>query len=89
MRMTACGQIREHSPHWMQTSGSQTGMSSAMLRFSYWVVPLGQVPSSGSLDTGRRSPRSAMISPITSRTNSGASAGAGGLMCSWPLALLG
>jgi hypothetical protein len=73
----------------MQTSGSQTGISSAMLRFSYWVVPLGQVPSSGSLETGRRSPRSAMISPITSRTNRGASAGAGGVMRSSPKTALG
>ena len=36
--MAACGQTSEHLPHWMQRAGSQTGMSMAMLRFSYWVV---------------------------------------------------
>src|SRR5512139_866156 len=37
-RMTACGQTITHLPHWMHRSGSHTGTSSAMLRFSYWVV---------------------------------------------------
>ena len=41
MRMTACGQTIAHLPHWMQMSGSQTGISSARLRFSYCDVPLG------------------------------------------------
>ena len=45
MRIVACGQPSEHSPHWMQIFGSQMGMSWAMLRFSYCVVPVGNVPS--------------------------------------------
>ena len=45
--MTACGQTIAHLPHWMQTSGSQTGISSAMLRFSHAAVPTGKVPSYG------------------------------------------
>ena len=30
-----------HWPHWMQRSDSQTGTSSAIFRFSYFVVPMG------------------------------------------------
>ena len=70
--MTACGQTITHLPHWMQTSGSQTGTSVARLRFSHCVVPVGKVPSLGNALTGTRSPRPAMISPSTLRTNSGA-----------------
>ncbi len=51
--MAACGQTSAHLPHWMQIAGSQTGISSAMLRFSHWVVPVGQVPSTGKAETGR------------------------------------
>ena len=38
-----------------------------MQRFSYWVVPVGQVPSTTSLkaDTGSSLPRSAMISAVS------------------------
>ena len=36
----------------MQTSGSQTGISVARLRFSYWAVPVGKVPSLGNALTG-------------------------------------
>ena len=43
--MAAWGQTREHLPHWMQSDGSHAGISIAMLRFSYCVVPLGTVPS--------------------------------------------
>ncbi len=39
-RMTACGQTMMHLPHWMHRSDSQTGMSSARLRFSHCVVPV-------------------------------------------------
>ncbi len=60
----------------MQTSGSQTGTSLARLRFSHWVVPVGYVPSLGKALTGRRSPRPAMISPSTLRTNSRRAPGA-------------
>jgi len=49
-----------------------------MLRFSYLVVPTGKVPSSGIAETGSQSPRPAMISAVTLRTNSGASSGTGG-----------
>ena len=89
MRMTACGQTMEHSPHWMQVSGSQTGISSAMLRFSYFVVADGQVPSTGNFDTGICSPRPAMISPITSFTKAGESAGTGASMCRLPAVFCG
>ena len=70
--MTLCGQTNEQLPHWMQRSGSQTATSSEMLRFSYAVVPLGYVPSTGSALTGSSSPRPAIIAAVTVRTNSGA-----------------
>src|SRR5512135_669647 len=76
--MVAWGQTKEHWPHWMQMSGSQTGMWVAMFLFSYWVVPVGQVPSSGMADTGSESPWPEMILAVTSLTNSGASRGTGG-----------
>ena len=41
----ACGQMATHFPHWMQIFSSQTGMSSARLRFSYCAVAVGNVPS--------------------------------------------
>jgi hypothetical protein len=59
----------------MQSSESQTATMSEMLRFSYLVVPLGYVPSTGSALTGSSSPRPAIIAAVTVRTNSGASAG--------------
>ena len=59
----------------MQISGSQTATSSEMLRFSYAVVPLGYVPSTGSALTGSSSPRPAIIAAVTVRTNSGACSG--------------
>ena len=40
----------------MHRSGSHTGISAASLRFSYFVVPFGKVPSIGIADTGSRSP---------------------------------
>ena len=51
-----------------------------MLRFSHWVVAVGQVPSTGKAETGRLSPLPAMICPVTSWTNAGASAETGGVM---------
>ena len=50
--MTACGQTNTHLPHWIQTSGSQTGTSAAKFRFSHCVVPVGNVPSYGNALTG-------------------------------------
>src|SRR5262249_441773 len=52
MRMTAWGQTIAHLPHWMHVIGSHTGISMAMLRFSYCAVPVGNVPSQGSALTG-------------------------------------
>ena len=52
MRIAACGQTSEHIAHWMHASGSQTGISRAMLRFSHWVVPVGKVPPGGIAETG-------------------------------------
>ena len=72
MRMTLCGQTMAHLPHWMQTSGSHTGISSAMLRFSHFAVPVGYVPSTGSALTGKLSPWPAIMRAVTSRTNCGA-----------------
>ena len=69
MRIVACGQTSEQRPHWMQILASQMGMSWAMLRFSYCVVPVGNVPSTGMALTGRSSPRLAIIMPSTSLTN--------------------
>ena len=64
-----------HWPHWMQRSDSQTGTSSAMFRFSYLAVPVGNVPSTGRALTGSVSPRSARIGAVTLRTKSGAVSG--------------
>ena len=89
MRIVACGQPSEHRPHCVQIFGSQMGMSWAMLRFSYCVVPVGNVPSQGSAPTGRSSPRLAIITPSTSLTNAGAWAGTGGTMCSFEVTWLG
>jgi hypothetical protein len=83
-RIAACGQAMEHLAHWMHTSGSQTGISSATLRFSHWVVAVGQTPSSGMALTGRDSPLPAMIFAVTFRTNSGASAGTTGGLATPP-----
>src|SRR5262249_38443768 len=77
MRMTACGHTIAHLPHWMHVAGSQTGISVAMLRFSYCAVPVGNVPSQGSALTGRLSPQPAMMGPRISRTNGGAYSGSG------------
>ena len=69
--MQAWGQIITHLLHWMHVSGSHTGISRAMLRFSYWQVPVGKVPSTGIMLTGTWSPRPPAISPRTSRTKAG------------------
>ena len=71
--MAAWGQIIAHLLHWMQMAASQTGISRAMLRFSHWVVPVGQVPSTGKAETGSRSPLPAIMTAATFLTNSGAS----------------
>src|SRR5215204_3470597 len=73
-RIVECGQTRTHLPHSIHKSGSHTGTSCAMLRFSQRVVPTGYVPSSGNALTGSWSPRPAIISAVTLRTKSGASA---------------
>src|SRR5262245_64545899 len=73
--MLAWGQTKEHLLHWMQTFGSQIGTSSAIRRFSHFVVPTGQVPSTGKADTGSRSPLPAIITAVTRQTKSGAPSG--------------
>src|SRR4029450_5346869 len=73
--MTLCGQTMEHCPHWMHRSGSQIGTCSAMLRFSYFVLPAGKVPSIGIALTGNVSPRPSIMTAVTLRTNSGAVSG--------------
>ena len=62
----------------MQTSGSQTGTKSAMLRFSHAAVRLGKVPSTGIRLTGMSSPMPSIMRAVTCRTNSGALAGTNG-----------
>src|ERR1700722_12788379 len=37
-RITACGHTSTHLPHWIQSSSSQTGICSAMFRFSHFAV---------------------------------------------------
>src|SRR5208282_4622842 len=76
-RMAACGQTNGHLPQYMHNSSSHTGISCARLRLSHIEVPVGQVPSLGNALTGRRSPRLAMISAVTWRTNMGAYVGTG------------
>src|SRR5512141_1548947 len=76
-RIAAWGQTRTHLLHWMQSDGSHTGISSAMFRFSYLLVPDGHVPSGGKAETGRASPCPAMMVAVTRRTKSGASSGTG------------
>src|SRR5450755_4209431 len=61
----------------MHESASHTATNSETFRFSYAAVPVGYVPSTGNALTGNRSPRPAIISAVTVRTNSGASAGTG------------
>ena len=56
----------------MQIFESQTGISSAMLRFSHFAVATGQVPSTGKALTGSRSPLPASITAVTFWTKSGA-----------------
>jgi hypothetical protein len=59
----------------MHTRGSQINTSSAIRRFSHFVVPTGQVPSTGNADTGSRSPLPTINSAVTSFTKSGAPSG--------------
>ena len=57
---SACGQTIAHLPQSMQIVGSQIGISWAIARFSYFAVPVGNVPSTGSALTGSRSPSPAI-----------------------------
>ena len=52
IRMVACGQTIAHLPQSMQMAGSQIGIIWAIARFSYFAVPVGNVPSTGSALTG-------------------------------------
>ncbi|OIQ65398.1 hypothetical protein GALL_530430 [mine drainage metagenome] len=71
--MAAWGQAIAHLLHWMQIPASHSGISRAMFRFSHWVVPRGQVPSTGKALTGSRSPLPSIITAVTRLTKSGAS----------------
>ena len=75
--MAACGQTSAHFAQSMQMDGSQIGISWAIERFSYWAVPVGNVPSAGRALTGRSSPTPAIIAPVTSLTKGGAVSGTG------------
>ncbi len=89
IRMAACGHTIVHLPQSMQMSGSQIGSSLAIDRFSYRAVPLGNVPSTGSALTGRRSPSPLMSSAVTRCTKSGASSGTLGATTVAPATLVG
>ena len=78
MRIAACGHTSGHSAHCVHTSVSQIGISCAMLRFSHCVVPVGNVPSTGRAETGRRSPLPSSIIAVMRWTKSGASLGTSG-----------
>ncbi len=64
-----------HLPQSMQIEASQIGIIWAIARFSYLVVPVGNVPSTGIALTGSRSPSPAISRAVTSRTKSGAVSG--------------
>ena len=75
IRIVACGQTIAHLPQSMQMEGSQIGIDWAMARFSYFVVPVGNVPSTGNALTGSWSPSPAISTAVTFLTKSGASSG--------------
>src|ERR1035437_2559052 len=75
IRIVACGQTMAHLPQSMQIEGSQIGIDWAIARFSYFVVPVGNVPSTGKALTGSWSPSPAISTAVTCLTNSGASSG--------------
>src|SRR5512143_1862852 len=56
----------------MQIEESHAGISAAMFLFSHWLVPTGQVPSTGKALTGSRSPLLAIMTAVTPWTKSGA-----------------
>ena len=73
MRIVACGQTIAHLPQSMQIAGSQIGIIWAIARFSYLVVPVGKVPSTGNALTGSRSPSPAISRVVMRATKSGTS----------------
>ena len=84
--MAAWGQTNAHLLHWMQILSSQTGISSAIARFSHWAVAVGQVPSTGKALTGSRSPLPSMMTAWTRLTKSGAFSGTVGRILMVPVA---
>ena len=78
IRIVAWGQTIAHLPQSMQMDGSQTGIVWAIARFSYFAVPVGNVPSTGRALTGSRSPSPAMSRAVTRATKSGTPAGMAG-----------
>ena len=77
IRIAACGHTSAHLAQSMQIDSSQIGISRAIERFSNRAVPVGNVPSTGSALTGRRSPWPAIIAAVTRCTKSGAVSGTG------------
>ena len=78
MRIAACGHTSGQIAHWVQIVSSQIGISCAMLRFSHCAVPVGKLPSTGSAETGSRSPLPSSIMAVTRCTKSGAVRGTTG-----------
>ena len=64
----------------MQMAGSQIGIIWAIARFSYFVVPVGNVPSTGRALTGSWSPSPAISRDVIRATKSGTSSGTGGVV---------
>ncbi len=75
IRIVAWGQTIAHLPQSMQIDGSQIGIIWAIARFSYLVVPVGKVPSTGSALTGSWSPSPAIRRAVTRATKSGTPSG--------------
>ncbi len=71
-RIAECGRAATQWLHSVQSSSFQMGISSAILRFSQRVVPIGKVPSRRSAETGRASPSPATSLRSTVFTKSGA-----------------
>ena len=80
IRIVACGQTIAHLPQSMQMDSSQIGISWAMARFSYFVVPDGKLPSAGSALTGSWSPSPAISRAVMRVTKSGTCSSIGGVV---------
>jgi len=72
-RIAACGQYTVQRLQVVHFVESQIGMSVAMPRFSYFVVPMGTMPAAEKRETGRSLPSREREGSMTWVTNSLAS----------------